>query len=719
MEKHSASSKHINHFQQCWDLGYRMMLPVVPPGGGIDGAGKRPGVLSGGVWIGKGYQEFTANLEKIGVWEEWGASVGLSCHGTGLCGIDIDTLSPKYAMDIIAVAHEMLGPAPMRIGRAPKVLLPYRCPPGMRFAWVKFRDGFERAEDRSPALVECLAGKGKWFVAHGIHPQTREPYEWPDDMPRFDELTAITIEKRDAFLDHLRQKLPFAFRVIQGGKGQARPPEELRGPLDMVTSAIRAAPNDPKTITYHLWCRMAAALQGAVGFDDGLELFEEWSEKAGFHEGGQRYYAPRKMFTSLDPANISLGADYIFDYAETAGGWTGWAHKWDHLADEQVPPEDVPFESIFGAGAAADADASERFDLVPIDEVVERALDHEPRPLVRGLLDEQTMSVVYGDSNVGKTFVVMDMAYHIATGRAYGGMPVSQGAVVYVTTEGGRGVDDRLLALRVHYKDGPGVGFYLLSTDIDLHAALGDTGPLIAAIEGLGVPVSLIVVDVLAQAMGQGEENAGKDMIAMVRNGNRIIRATGAHLMWIHHTGKDLARGARGHSSLRAGTDTELEVAEGEITATKQRNLNRSWGTGFRLVPFTAGVRRKAAQMIDTCIVELLPKGAKEADLTSALREVADALEELGAVSEERAVLASDVNAWLRDVGRKLNHATVRMRLNKLVDIQIVRRLERGGHSRYNIISMNNRELLMNKPENIPMNRMNKHEQFRPGGVFD
>jgi Fe2+ or Zn2+ uptake regulation protein len=728
MEKHSASSRDINHFQQCWDLGYRMLLPVVPPSGGTPNAGKQPGVRSSdGVWHGRGYQEFTASLDVIGEWDAWGASVGLSCSGTGLCGIDIDTLSLKYAAEISELAQEMLGWAPMRIGRAPKVLLPYRCPSKLGYAWAKFRDGFERADDRSPGLVECLAGDGKWFVAQGIHPQTQEPYDWPDGMPRFSELTEITVEKRDAFFEELRRRLPAALRVIQGGLGQARSPEELRGDLDAITEAMRAIPNDPASVPYKLWCDMAAALRGAVDFADGLELFEEWSEQAGFSPGSPRYESPRRVFASLDPP-FRLGADYIYHRAEKAG-WDGragradWASRWDHLIGMEVPPEDVPFESIFGAGA--DADASERFDLVPIGKVAERALDHEPRPLIKGLLDEQTMSVVYGDSNVGKTFVVMDMAYHIATGRSYAGMPVTQGAVVYVTTEGGRGVDDRLLALLVRYKDEPDVPFYLLSTDIDLHAANGDTGPLIAAVRALGVPVSLIVVDVLAQAMGQGEENAGRDMGAMVKNGNRIIRATGSHLMWIHHTGKDVARGARGHSSLRAGTDTEIEVIEGEITATKQRNLNRSWSVGFRLVPFTAGARRKGMQMIDTCVVELLPKGSKDADmnLTAALKDVLDILGEMGAVSEEHSVLASDIVEWLGGRGEKVNLANARMRLNRLVKLDAVCRTKRGGHTRYYLADhLKQTEQTPVIPESEMFTRMNKvntSEHFEPGGIFD
>ena len=46
----------------------------------------------------------------------------------------------------------------------------------------------------------------------------------------------------------------------------------------------------------------------------------------------------------------------------------------------------------------------------------------------------------------------------------------------------------------------------------------------------------------------------------LVANLDRIRAETGAHVLCIHHSGKDQGRGARGHSLLRAAIDTEIEV---------------------------------------------------------------------------------------------------------------------------------------------------------------
>jgi hypothetical protein len=86
----------------------------------------------------------------------------------------------------------------------------------------------------------------------------------------------------------------------------------------------------------------------------------------------------------------------------------------------------------------------------------------------------------------------------------------------------------------------------------------------------------------------------------------RVREAGDTLTMVVHHTGKDLARGARGHSSLRAATDVELEVSKGEdgsghVAVTKARDeLDRS-RFGFRLEPVELGVNAKG-RTVTTCV---------------------------------------------------------------------------------------------------------------------
>ena len=70
-------------------------------------------------------------------------------------------------------------------------------------------------------------------------------------------------------------------------------------------------------------------------------------------------------------------------------------------------------------------------------------------------------------------------------------------------------------------------------------------------------------------------------MGAFIRNVDRIRSATKAHVLTVHHTGKDEARGSRGHSSLPAAVDTEIKVADKKIITTKQRDMDKAAPIGF------------------------------------------------------------------------------------------------------------------------------------------
>lgn len=218
----------------------------------------------------------------------------------------------------------------------------------------------------------------------------------------------------------------------------------------------------------------------------------------------------------------------------------------------------------------------------------EIGLDEEARPLVKGLLEQGAASVVYGDSNTGKSFVVLDMCLHVAMGWPYRGRKVARGAVLFVAAEGGTGAQKRFAALRKHYQlDGADVPLYLVPCPVNLRDPAADTGPLIdlarEAEKTSGLPVVLIVIDTLARAMAGGDENGAADMGAFIAAVDELRAALGSHVLSIHHTGKDQSKGARGHSSLRAAMDSELRVADGVVTVTKARDSERAQAMPFKL----------------------------------------------------------------------------------------------------------------------------------------
>lgn len=224
------------------------------------------------------------------------------------------------------------------------------------------------------------------------------------------------------------------------------------------------------------------------------------------------------------------------------------------------------------------------------------------------------MSVTYGESNSGKTTLMADLAFRMPTGQPWLGKRTQRGGVVYVAAESPVSVERRLEAYRRTH--GTEVGaFGIVSTSLCLMDPSADVDDLVELIVSQGNklpagPIALVIVDTMARVMTGANENAGEDMSRLIAAGDRIREETGAHVNWVHHSGKDRALGARGHSSLRAAVDTELEVTRDPstkvhlLTVTKQRDLG-SGGESLsaRFVPVELG-SNQWGRPITSCVVE-------------------------------------------------------------------------------------------------------------------
>lgn len=233
----------------------------------------------------------------------------------------------------------------------------------------------------------------------------------------------------------------------------------------------------------------------------------------------------------------------------------------------------------------------------------------ETEYLIKGVLDRGAMSVVYGPSNSGKTFFALDAAFHAATGREWRGRRVQGGGVLYLAAEGGNGIANRITALRTT-TEVSAVPFALRRAGLDLLNPRADLANVIALAEEVKkrAPLALIVIDTLSRVIAGGDENAASDMTAFIKNVDFIRQETGAHLMIVHHTGKDAAKGARGHSSLRAATDTEIEIMVDEFgnkvaKVTKQRDLEGGLEFQFALKSVHLG-EDQDGDAVTSCIVE-------------------------------------------------------------------------------------------------------------------
>lgn len=236
----------------------------------------------------------------------------------------------------------------------------------------------------------------------------------------------------------------------------------------------------------------------------------------------------------------------------------------------------------------------------------------EANDFVQGFLGEQQLSVIYGESNCGKTFFATDLSFHVAQGLEWRGRRVQQGGVMYAALEGERGLRNRITAYRKHNlilsKEMP---FGMMPCQLDFFSKESNTDEFIELIKDAEADigkVKMVVIDTLSRALAGGDENSGQDMGNLVFHADKIRIQTGAHVCFIHHSGKNKALGARGHSSLRAAVDTEIEISREDeadysiIKTVKQREMEMGKDMFFGLHVVTLG-QNNYGEDITSCVV--------------------------------------------------------------------------------------------------------------------
>lgn len=208
--------------------------------------------------------------------------------------------------------------------------------------------------------------------------------------------------------------------------------------------------------------------------------------------------------------------------------------------------------------------------------------------LIKKFLPQEGMAVMFGRPGCGKSFVALDLMLHIAEGTPWRGVKTKQAAVTYIASEGGvMGVNRVHAFMREHSRPWPS-GFRMSPLALDLRSTPQDRDRLIADIRAAQPECGLVVIDTLNRNIGGGDENSPEDMGAFVGHCDAIAKALNCLVLIIHHSGKDEAKGSRGHSSLVGAIDLEIEITRrqgeaGKIHVTKLRNGEDGQEWGFLL----------------------------------------------------------------------------------------------------------------------------------------
>jgi len=166
--------------------------------------------------------------------------------------------------------------------------------------------------------------------------------------------------------------------------------------------------------------------------------------------------------------------------------------------------------------------------------------------IIEGIIPERGLTVLYGPSGSGKSFLAVDYALTVA----------QRDAVAYMVYEGDAGYYQRIAAWKKHSRLSEG----------HLYMVMGGGVPLMEAAqvetfisESRNLKPKLVIVDTVARSMVGSDENSTRDMGILIVNCQRIMRELGAAVLLVHHTNKGGVY-ERGSGALRGASDSMIKM---------------------------------------------------------------------------------------------------------------------------------------------------------------
>jgi hypothetical protein len=247
----------------------------------------------------------------------------------------------------------------------------------------------------------------------------------------------------------------------------------------------------------------------------------------------------------------------------------------------------------------------------------EQDLHHE-KWLVKNILPSHGLNLLYGKPGCGKSFIALDIAMCVASGRDWQGHKVEQTPVLYCAVEGHSAeFGNRICAALAHYgipRGAPDLQALMVIKRFDIFGSSEDRNQIDLHVQRVKdlyhKPPGLIIIDTLAACSPGMDEISGRDVGELLGYLNRLAERSGATILIVHHTSAAGTR-ERGHSSLRGECVSVLRADRDMLTVEKQREGPSGYSIGFALqtVPLEAGVT--------TCVV--VPKSI-EAEASADLK---------------------------------------------------------------------------------------------------
>ncbi len=241
---------------------------------------------------------------------------------------------------------------------------------------------------------------------------------------------------------------------------------------------------------------------------------------------------------------------------------------------------------------------AEEFKLLSVQDLQNRP---PPTWLIDSFICEGELAVIFGPPAQGKTFLSLDMALHMATGRNWHGFETKKRRVLYIAGEGVAGLSGRVQAWLQQHSYGIFDDFMVLPEAVNF-LSKNDMAKLHRSIEALDQPFDVIFIDTVSRALLGGDENSAEVMNRFVASCESLKQRHNATVIGIHHSGKDSSKGLRGSSSLLGAVTSSLLVNkigdQIELRSEKQKDIELPQPLRFEMIKTEIGSGLLATESI-------------------------------------------------------------------------------------------------------------------------
>jgi hypothetical protein len=225
-----------------------------------------------------------------------------------------------------------------------------------------------------------------------------------------------------------------------------------------------------------------------------------------------------------------------------------------------VPPAQSPMDEVMGpppANVTFDAGEVDQADRLIARMIGPAELRDRPAPqwLIDGLLTVDSASWLIAAPASYKSFLALDWAAHVGSGKPWHNRPVLRGGVVYVVAEGVGGMGPRIKAWE--QRNGP-MAPEVRFLPMPVQAARADQWAVLVEACARLRP-ALVILDTQARITVGLDENDNSSMSQFVEAIEALRRATGGCVLVVHHLGRSGTH-ARGASAIDGAQDTELRL---------------------------------------------------------------------------------------------------------------------------------------------------------------